>query len=457
MKCPNCTQEVKAQRFCIYCGYRLQAVDAPVTVLKADRHVSAVMRLRQRRDVSQTRLPIPKSDELAQPMRLESLETLTRKGSQNAAQGHDEEQGEWSMTKQREDKRQSKELEALLLKLNGGLSMPDSEEVDSDSDSLELNMDVASMQMGRDASLGASLEEDFFMDNSEAFDVDMPSESIPMGSGAFSRTPSGGFRLLWESIREGASDLVQRIKGMVPVTAKSRNRNEQRDLRPWAIGAILLCSTVLLIVAIVAFSNDDTQENAQTVLAVAQAPETAQPQAQSAEFELIRIEDAPLIGMENAGVSETFDFSDDVEAESIEISPQPLKSVNQEKRLFGKNDNVLLAGNSAESVKLKRNCVMREGPASRFKLIRELKAKTEIQVLTNTQEDWLLQDVGGNMVWTKSCAGCTAKLGPGTQFADALAGQKVPPTTKGRVISSANWRYVQAGKEFGYIGPACFK
>ena len=93
---------------------------------------------------------------------------------------------------------------------------------------------------------------------------------------------------------------------------------------------------------------------------------------------------------------------------------------------------------------------MREGPASRFPLIKQLSPGTSIQVLVSTEEDWVLEKGG---LWTKN--GQT-KLGPGAQFADASKGMKLPQPTS-RVISSNNWRYIQVGNLYGYVGPACFK
>ena len=112
---------------------------------------------------------------------------------------------------------------------------------------------------------------------------------------------------------------------------------------------------------------------------------------------------------------------------------------------------MLAVVSDGESVKLKKQCIMREGPASRFALIKQVPVGTTVKVLANTEEDWVLQ---GGGVWKKS--GQPDKLGPGSQFANALRGMTVPQPAS-RVISSNNWRYIQVGDLYGYVGPACFK
>jgi hypothetical protein len=121
-----------------------------------------------------------------------------------------------------------------------------------------------------------------------------------------------------------------------------------------------------------------------------------------------------------------------------------------EARKYGRNDNLFIGSSASQSFKLTRSCVMREGPASRFPLVQELKPGLKVEILTTTDEDWLFQ----NGVWTKS--GQTNRLGPGTQFAEAQKGMSVAAPTS-RVISAKNWRYIKAGKNYGYVGPACFK
>ena len=121
-----------------------------------------------------------------------------------------------------------------------------------------------------------------------------------------------------------------------------------------------------------------------------------------------------------------------------------------EARKYGRTDNLFIGSNKPETVKLTRSCVMREGPASRFPLVTELKPGQKVEILTTTDEDWLFQ----NGVWTKS--GQTNRLGPGSQFAEAQKGMTVAAPSS-RVISAKNWRYLKAGKNYGYVGPACFK
>ncbi|MFA5624360.1 MAG: SH3 domain-containing protein [Bradymonadales bacterium] len=463
MKCPNCTQEVNLQRFCIYCGFRLKDAKNPSHVFVAPKHISQHIKMRQRRSLSQSDLPVPKARVGMPALKLLSLESLREKsgsGAQIDTSSEEMHDGEWMMSRQRNDKRQSKELEELLQKLNGGLSLPESVDYVDDDDSLEIHIDE-SIELQRDASIGASLEADFFLhDNEPSFDLDMASESLPMASGAFTRTASGGFKLVWESVKDVAATGMERIKSLWKPKQNQRQTAAKRDLRPYAIAAIVLCSTILLIVALLSLDSEGEQSGEEMLVAAAAGVQTEQNSAieqENTEFQLIRLDDSAALGAPDLANADMMDFGEEANVEANEAVAVVEKNSAHERRVFGTKDNVLASAETPKTVKLKRNCVMREGPASRFKLVKEVKAKEQIKVLSTSQEDWVLQEHKGSLVWTKDCLACKAKLGPGMQFADALEGQKVPAPLKGRVISSNNWAYVLAGKDYGYIGPACFK
>ena len=145
---------------------------------------------------------------------------------------------------------------------------------------------------------------------------------------------------------------------------------------------------------------------------------------------------------------------DDIIAENtVENSAGEIPSSNRltEIRFYNHKDNLMAQVSTGEAYKTNKSCVMREGPASRFDLVKQLPVGAKIQILTDVEEDWVIQ---GGSVWTKT--GHAPKMGPGDNFADAIKGMTIPQP-KSRVISAKNWKYVQFGNVYGYVGPACFK
>ncbi len=315
----------------------------------------------------------------------------------------------------------------------------------------------------------------------ESEEEDDNSGPIPMGSGTFARTPSGGFKLALESFKSTCRDLLDkaqdtfhnfRARRSNKSTDASRSltvtelkkKEERRKIVAIAIVAVALLAVVGIVVSV---SGNKTTQPVVTSVAT----------NDSNNFELVdlgddgntpEVNDVPTFEPDEFA----FDFVDDIptnDAQAPVIAPaaQPQAVVAKdeaaeaknkpsttskltEARKYGRNDNLFIGSSASQSFKLTRSCVMREGPASRFPLVQELKPGLKVEILTTTDEDWLFQ----NGVWTKS--GQTNRLGPGTQFAEAQKGMSVAAPTS-RVISAKNWRYIKAGKNYGYVGPACFK
>ncbi len=315
----------------------------------------------------------------------------------------------------------------------------------------------------------------------ESEEEDDNSGPIPMGSGTFARTPSGGFKLALESFKSTCRDLLDkaqdtfhnfRARRSNKSTDASRSltvtelkkKEERRKIVAIAIVAVALLAVVGIVVSV---SGNKTTQPVVTSVAT----------NDSNNFELVdlgddgntpEVNDVPTFEPDEFA----FDFVDDMptnDAQAPVIAPaaQPQAVVAKdeaaeaknkpsttskltEARKYGRNDNLFIGSSASQSFKLTRSCVMREGPASRFPLVQELKPGLKVEILTTTDEDWLFQ----NGVWTKS--GQTNRLGPGTQFAEAQKGMSVAAPTS-RVISAKNWRYIKAGKNYGYVGPACFK
>ena len=167
---------------------------------------SGVMRFRHRASVSQSSLPQPKR---TSKLELESLKSLSAVPAESAS-------------------RQSRELEALLAKLNGHDSSCEADVVDAPAEglasltSLDVDLDedlgamdsLVSVDSMNDALSGdasyvgdESLDESFFLRTGGQTDVSGP---VPMGSGTFSRAPSGGFMLVLESMRSAVRRAVDR-------------------------------------------------------------------------------------------------------------------------------------------------------------------------------------------------------------------------------------------------------
>lgn len=448
MKCSKCGAEVETSNFCPQCGNPLkQKRESGMHVKKASRRPSGILRMRKHSLVSETSLPDVKKKHFE-----EVTTSVSEMESEVKSQADD-------LTS-----KQSLELEALLDKLNNepviidGLSETP-RQVDLD-DSGPLIFDE-------------SLSDEFFL-NGEHEDIHT-SGPIPVGSGSFARVPSGGFHPIFDSIKKFFGSVKN-------VFSKSDNDNTEtedsetliaKDRRRFALVAILASTAVVLSVGLLLSQNKTNVPDLAAQHNVTQEPEA-----------LPTNEDVDIASMTfNADefAVPDFDFSDDedevsdfpevnpvqelqaeteTEEKTVVAENNPVenkKTVENAKklppteiRLYGKHDNVV-TDSAFKEVKLQRQCIMREGPASRFAVVQQVSSNTMVKILAETDEDWTLI---ANGVWRKK--GQPDKLGPGSSFADAKPGMTVPQPTS-RVISSKNWRYIQAGDLFGYVGPACFK
>ncbi len=346
-----------------------------------------------------------------------------------------------------------------------------------------------------DSSLTLSSEERFFdedIEDSGEYAHSASSGPIPTASGTFARTPSGGFKLVWTSVKTTCSDLLDKarqgvanLRGKGDKTSRRRETAESRQKRQKMVAIAFVIVALLGIVGLVVMSGSRTSEI---------PTENSVAMNETNDFELVALDDSgvteevPVFDAE--GFADSFDFVDDeadpegsviaaaaaqpnaipaevvaaaqpepVQVEAV-VAPAPApepevievetKTGPKEIRKYGKTDNLFIGTTKSETFKAKRSCVMREGPASRFPFAGNINTGDKVEILTTTDEDWLYS----NGVWTK--AGQADRLGPGTQFAAALKGQSVAAPTS-RVISAKSWRYVKVGKVYGYVGPACFK
>lgn len=503
MKCPRCGAETSKQRYCIYCGERLSSRSA----IKVQRAPSGVMRIRYRGSISQTSLPeVQKRNSGLQEMNLASLSSSQNIGKVSRQDDEFAMEVIGMKDNQESSARESRELQAMLNRLNSSaaksvekspIDMPvksvkssksesiaeshvsevmkkDSSlsDIDMSSTSLDnLNLNLCSDDDLDDLNVDSEYEEHdsfFELDNSGEQDV---SGTIPMPSGSFAKTPSGGFHLIVDEIKSVCSGMVSRIKSLrrsKPDTNVVQREgrfddsvNRQKLFKYLTLGAIL--AAIVIIIAAVAL-NEKTPAPEPEIAAVQNTPV-----AGNEDFAILPLDD---------DIDEELDFSDltfdedfsipeldgdaaaaDVQEKVPEAPKAQAKKEEEavgsarltELRLYEHKDNVLAVVSDGESYKTKRGCVIRKGPASRFDLVKQIGSGTKIQVLTTVDEDWVL--VSGS-VWKKS--GHTDRLGPGDQFAEALKGMKIPQP-KGRVISAKNWKYIKAGEIYGYVGPACFK
>ena len=469
--------------------------------MRVQKAPSGVMRIRHRTAISQTALPEVQKATDGRKIQLASLQAqggemdvpvIPRKSRMDEP------------CNDRQSLRQSKELEELLQKLNGTPSetLQDGAEELADEDLyVEDDLHEESLQSmdSVDVNLsGGSLETDLYASDGDVLRDE--SNTIPVGSGSYARVPSGGFHPVFESIKAACGRVVDRIRAWCGKSEAANGDVEVQDsitedgqanskwVRVAFIAAVLLA--IVGIVAVVATSDKQPQQ-----------PDVAAqtPVAGNEDFAIVPIdepeEDLSMVfdGDDDFAIRAFEDDEADVEASAAlakntdkkkaEPAAAPAKNAApvaaapantdtvakgkdakgkdaktaapenrfSELRLYGRNDNVMASVSKGEGKKLKRSCVLREGPASRFPLVKEIPAGTTIQVLTAVEDNWVLQNGG---VWTKK--GQPDKLGPGTQFADAVKGMSLPQP-KSRVVSASNWKYVQAGKVYGYVGPACFK
>lgn len=508
MKCTRCGAEVEAQKFCIYCGERLQPKEVLSVQKRNVKAPSGVMRYRHRSSISNTALPeIQKKQPETAKMQLASLNGSQSNAAIRTYTGQNRfdmdvrehssaqigasrpsiarpnssvrthtGQNRFEPEIQEQASRQSRELELLLQKLNGSdTSLTVSCEDEAYEDDL-LSEDESLKSM---ASLDVDLDADcdslngFFIGDEECEIRDV-SGTAPMGSGSFARVPSGGFHLVIDSIKSACRGIVKRIQSFGESRTSSRQMSFSQLENRRKILAIAITGVVLCLMGVVLyFGSQEATEHKNSMEIAAQAP--------------VAVEEPVLDLGESEPVAEETAFEDEVlmpeldftleDDEEIAIMPEmPIEKIDEQKveqkieiakiqepaapqnngvkaenRTYGRKDNVLANLVKGNKVKVARSCIMREGPASRFGLVKQIPSGAQIEVLTTTQEDWELQ-AGG--VWTK--AGETAKLGPGTQFANAPKGAKLPQP-KSRVISASNWKYVKSGDLYGYVGPACFK
>lgn len=487
MKCPKCGAEVDSQRFCIYCGERLQPRENSMHVQKVRAH-SGVMRFRHHASISQAQLPqVSTRQNDSGNMKLASLESIpeTHQPTDSACQ--------------------SRELEALLKKLNGNeessrqdakitppqktksTALPKNPPQESATSDIFQSIDV---DLGEIDNENVSLDDAFFLkedqsqDQQDQIDASTP---IPLPSGTFSRSPSGGFRLIVDSIKSACKNFSHRMQKMQETYHNwKRPENHPSDTasvadfrasehRRKSIMLAAIVVAILLTIILVAISSNRHHTSSQ----IASNPQKTDDTYLIQPVENInKIEDSPDIS------TLTFDESDFIlqpaAATNIPIeddNPKPVQTPSlalnptiappsdspktdspqndapkfTQKRLYDRHDNVYVGTAKPSTVKIKRTCVLREGPASRFGFIKNIPSGSSVKILTTSEENWTL-NLGG--VWTK--ANQSDRLGPGPQFADAVKGMKLPQP-KSRVISSDNWRYVQIGDIFGYVGPACFK
>lgn len=517
MKCMHCGAEVEKHTFCMYCGGRL--TESHVTA-KPVRAASGVMRFRQRASISESALPEVQKRKSSAKMELDSLKRISSENerierrSQQPGGGIlapsvsssatrpvaepiksgtvQKTSGKSSVKAQDSDPslRQSRELEALLLKLNGPEDVYASEELsfsdEEDLASLDVEMESPSLVNDR------SLDESFFLrDESEA----CVSGPMPVGSGSYARVPSGGFHLVVDSVKNAVH------KGVVHAKRLAQEIKNGDVSKKKVIGAAVVGLAVVLMVGVWAVSGSDESGNAAESVAPAMPIAAQNTVAGNDDFAIIALDDGATDSLSD--VNAAYDFDDDAfaipmlegdETADLAVGQEndkkvvgdtqaatgakeqafaaasevaakkkterdPQKSVDNgmdneikftEKRLYNKKDNVFAAKSESKSMKVARACIMREGPASRFGLVKEVPKGASIRIITTTEEDWVLEKGG---IWTK---GGVTKLGPGTKFADAVKGMSIPQP-KSRVISSGNWRYVQYGDVYGYVGPACFK
>ncbi len=476
MKCPRCGAEVEAKRFCIFCGENLQSREN----LQVRRASSGVMRIRHRSSISQTALPEVQKRSTDSQQRI-NLASLNGKNQFGIGASSFEEMSKpviptvsakEAQEESRADKR-SRELEALLGSLSSSsFGKIDNGEIDVSDELREMNevseepRKVQSMNSfdinlneedegfcfdDDDMSQTNSLSDAFFdKETSSLTDV---SETLPVGSGTFARVPSNVFHPIWESIKSACEGMVQRIQSLRKKNEASTNTvvmsDKQKKLTRIALLSIIVVALLAIVIVSVSGGNDEPE--------ITTASQASAPVPGSEPFDIIAQDD------ENEASDEfVFNADDDfsipaLDNDEVIVAQNDVKEEVQdnarltELRLYGKKDNVLSVLKPGESYQSKNTCVVREGPASRFGLVKQVSPKTKMLILADVEEDWVLESGG---VWTK--AGETPRLGPGKQFANAVKGMSIPQP-KSRVISAKKWKYVQVGDLYGYVGPACFK
>ncbi len=280
--------------------------------------------------------------------------------------------------------------------------------------------------------------------------VPLPPEAFDAGGRRW-RLPSFAMRVASPELFRRAADAVQvggqRVRAMI----RGRRRQTVDRRRQGVIAIIAAIAVIGLGYAIFSGEGAPAPVEAATTPAAVETPQmaaAAQRQESNPGYELVRLSDGPDLPVYD-------EMDDPVPA----AAPASAPARSNKARTLANTENALGANpGQAEKMKLKRPCILREGPASRFKLVRQLDQGTQISVLTQSIPDWTFTSQGNFHGWAKDCQGsqCALRLGPGEQFKVAEGGvSNARPT--GRVISSGNWRYVQSGDLFGWVGPACFK
>ncbi len=465
--------------------------------MRVQRAPSGVMRIRYRGNISQTSLPeVQKRSSELQEMNLASLSSSQNIGKVNRQEDVSAMEVTEMKDSQESSARESRELQAMLNRLSSHaaksvqrstspvdmpvkpatkpeakVESPVSEVLKRESSLLDIDTSSTSLD---DLNLNLSNDDDFddldgdsaYEDHESFFELDNSEQdvsgTIPMPSGSFAKTPSGGFHLLFDGIKSVCNGMVQRIKSLRKPKSGTDSQmetkegrfddsvNRHKQFKFLTLGAIL----VAIVIIIVAVASSDKAEP-ETEIAAQNTPV-----AENQEFGVLPLgeadEDFDLTGLD----LDEDDTALDVDGEETPNAQQAVADVPKAKdgggrltelRLYEHKDNVLAVVTEGESYKTKRSCIIRKGPASRFELAKQVGAGVKIQVLSTVEEDWVLES---GSVWKK--AGHVDRLGPGDQFAEAKKGMKVSQP-KGRVISAKNWKYVKAGDVYGYVGPACFK
>lgn len=305
MKCIHCGAEVEKHTFCMYCGKRL--IEQHVTA-KPVRAASGVMRFRQRASVSESALPeVQKRQQPAARMDLESLKRISsendrieRRAKQPGASvlSRSTESPTVANASSDASTRQSRELEALLQKLNAPENNFDPEDmlpdIEDEFSSLEVDMDSPS-------ATNANLSDSFFIaDESEA----ATSGPMPTGSGTFARTPSGGFHLVIDTVKNAFKKTAQRAKRFAS-DVRSGDISKQKVI---GASAICLCAVGAIGLLASALGGSDSDSS------VAQAP-VAELASQSGvagneNFAIIPIDDASD-NYNDENIAQMYDFDED--------------------------------------------------------------------------------------------------------------------------------------------------
>ncbi|MDX9723334.1 MAG: zinc-ribbon domain-containing protein [Myxococcota bacterium] len=444
MKCPNCHRTVREDvQFCTECGAQL-----------AEQRVEAIDDIEIHGRPTQP-TPVMKRRSADRPIELDSNLPVPRVGGERrpgnteknprAAMAQDD---EVQVLRQSEVVEQEPSSADASSELQNMLSRLRSPEQHSFGDSPEL-ISQHGFELG-DVHVSASDEDGFSFgqDDDPSGPVPVPPEIV---ASRRSRKPKSQRKLDVGVYVARARDRFSDVYGAVRRRfANTRKRKlSQKTLVFMAMGGLF---ALFLLIAL--FSSGEDESSSEESVALVQPMNDAQAAASAAaaapaepSYQLVRL------SADNVPEPTGDEFEDSV--------PEPKNSAKNTpaKRDVPFNEfNALANPPQPKSEKLKRSCVLREGPASRFKLIRALDPGEQISVLASSEEDWETMTVGKSYGWAKGCSGkqCSLRMGPGEAFMTLSEGGSIGKASS-RVVSSSRWRYVQAGKHFGWVGPACFK